>query len=302
MAATAREQVIANLRAAVAPTFAGGLPLAKMRRQFEAIIAARETPAWITAAPVAAGGVPAEWVHAPAVAADRVLLVFHGGGYVSGSLRTERALAGRLARATGGRALSVDYRLAPEHPFPAAVEDARAAYRWLLAQGIPPGRVAVAGVSAGGGLALALLLVLRDAGEPLPACAVLISPFADLTCSAPSYASRAAAEPILSARWLRECAAWYLAGQDPRAPLASPRFAALHGLPPLLIDVGEDELLLDDATGVAAAARAAGVTVVCTVWPGMYHIFHGAAGVLPEAQAALDRIGVFVRQALAGET
>ncbi len=301
MAATTREQVIANLRAYVAPTFAGGLPLAAMRGGFEAIIAARDTPEWISATPVDAGGVPAEWVSVPGVAEDRALLVFHGGGYVSGSLRTERALAGRLARATGTRALSVDYRLAPEHPFPAAVEDARAAYRWLVGQGVAPSRVAVAGISAGGGLALALLLALRDAGEPLPACAVLISPFTDLTCSAPSYESRAAAEPILSHRWLAECAAWYLAGQDPRAPLASPRFADLRGLPPLLIDVGDAELLLDDATGVAESARAAGVGVACTVWPGMYHIFHGAAGVLPEAQVALDRIGVFVRQALAGE-
>lgn len=301
MAATAREQVITDLRAYVAPTFAGGLPLAAMRGGFEAIIAARETPEWIAAEPVDAGGVPAEWVSAPGVAADRALIVFHGGGYVSGSLRTERALAGRLARATGVRALSVDYRLAPEHPFPAAVEDALAAYRWLVAQGVAPGQVAVAGISAGGGLALALLLALRDAGETPPVCAVLISPFTDLTCSAPSYESRAAAEPILSARWLRECAAWYLAGQDPRAPLASPRFADLHGLPPLLIDVGDAELLLDDATGVAESARAAGVEVTCTVWPGMYHIFHGAAGVLPEAQIALDRIGAFVAQAVTGQ-
>ena len=285
----------AALREGIAPIFAGGPPPEVLRRQFAAYVARRELPAWLTATPVDAGGVYGEWVDAPDVAHDRAVLALHSGGYTVGSCATERELAGRLSRAMGARALTIDYRLAPEHPFPAALDDALTAYRWLLRSGITPGGIAIAGTSAGGGLALATLLALRDAGEPLPVAAVLISPWADLTCTAESYETRAAADVVLSRPGLLEMAGYYLAGRDPRTPLASPRYADLHGLPPLLIDVGDDEILLDDAVGVAARARAADVEVALTVWPEMFHVFHGAAAVLPEAQQALDAIGVFVR-------
>ena len=207
-----------------------------------------------------AGGVPAHWLAAPGTDADRVLLFLHGGGYELGSLRSDGELAARLGRASGMRVLFPEYRLAPEHPFPAAVDDVLAAWRWLRTdQELTARSMAVAGDSAGGGLAAALLVATRDAGEALPAAAVLMSPTVDLTSSGASMTERAEQDPISTPAMLRQFAADYLAGADPKTPLASPLFASLSGLPPLLVQVGTADLLLSDSERLATAAAEAGV-------------------------------------------
>jgi epsilon-lactone hydrolase len=243
-----------------------------------------------------AGGVRAEWIVPPGAVLERVLLYLHGGGYVVCSVSTHRDLISRIARAAGVRALGVDYRLAPEHPFPAAVEDATAAYRWLVSQGTAPGRIAIAGDSAGGGLTLATLVALRDAGDPLPAAAACLSPWVDLEGTGASFTAKAAADPFVRKEMIEFFAQQYLGGRDPRTPLAAPIYADLHGLPPLLIQVGTAEILLDDATRVAERAKAAGVEVSLEVWDDMIHVWQLFAPLLPEGQQAIERIGAFIRQ------
>jgi epsilon-lactone hydrolase len=240
-------------------------------------------------------GVPGQWLRSPGATAA-IVLYLHGGGYVIGSPRSHRHLAAALARAARGTALLPDYRRAPEHRFPAAVDDAVAAYRWLIDDhGAHPNSVVIAGDSAGGGLMLATLLALRDAGVPLPAAGVGISPWTDLSCSQPSHTARAAADPIVDASTLQRMAAAYLGTADPCTPLASPLHGDLRGLPALLIHVGSDEVLLDDATALVARARAAGVDATLEVWDHMVHVWHWFLPMLDEAQAAVDRIGAFVR-------
>jgi acetyl esterase/lipase len=224
------------------------------------------------------------------------MLYLHGGGYVVGSIATHRGLAGRLSQAAAARVLLVDYRLAPEHPFPAAVDDAASAYRWLLAQGIESARLVIAGDSAGGGLTIATLVALRDAGVPLPAAAVCLSPWVDLEGSGDSVTTKAAADPLVQKDMLLQLGAWYLAGADPRTPLAAPLYADLRRLPPLLIQVGTAEILLDDATRLAEKATAAGVKVTLESWEDMIHVWQLFAPMLPEGQQAIERIGVFVQQ------
>jgi epsilon-lactone hydrolase len=248
----------------------------------------------VTCEKVSAGGVPAEWISAPGAAADRVILYLHGGGYVIGSINTHRAMIARIARASNARALAIDYRLAPEHPFPAAVEDATAAYRWLLAQGYKPGKIVIAGDSAGGGLTLAALIAIRDSRQPLPAGAVPISPWTDLEGTGESVRTRAAKDPMVTIENLSSSAKQYYGAHDPRDPLVSPLHADFRGLPPMLIHVGDAEILLDDATRVAARARAAGVQVELEVWDEMPHVWHVFAKILPEGQQAIDKIGKFV--------
>ncbi|MFW6237465.1 MAG: alpha/beta hydrolase, partial [Desulfosudaceae bacterium] len=244
-----------------------------------------------------AGGVPVEWADAPGGAADRFLVYFHGGGYAGGSPRTHRDMIARLARATGRRILAVDYRLAPENPFPAAVDDAASAWQWLIYDyGANPEDTAVAGDSAGGGLALALLVKLRDEGRPLPAAAVLMSPWADLAVTGPSARDKAEEDPFLTPEGLRYFSELYRHGADPEDPLVSPLFADMTGLPPMLIQVGERECLLDDSARLAEKARAAGVDVTLEVWESMVHVFQGFAAVLPEGQKAIARIGEYLRQ------
>jgi acetyl esterase/lipase len=224
------------------------------------------------------------------------MLYLHGGGYVVGSIATHLGLAGRLSRAAAARVLLLNYRLAPEHPFPAAVEDATAAYRWLLGTGVKPGRIAIAGDSAGGGLTVATLVALRDAGEPLPAAGVCQSPWIDLEGAGESVTTKAHVDPLVHKDMLLKMASWYLAGANPRTPLAAPLYADLQGLPPLLVQVGTAEILLDDATRLADRARAAGVAVTLEPWEGMIHVWQLFASILPEGQQAIDRIGAFVRQ------
>lgn len=245
---------------------------------------------------VVAGGVPGEWIVPPGAEESRVLLYLHGGGYVIGSVNTHRDMVSRIARAAQARALAIDYRLAPEHPFPAAVEDATAAYRWLLASGMPAERIVIAGDSAGGGLTLATLLALRDAGDLLPAAAVCISPWTDLAVTGESMDTKADVDPMIRKAEAIEGAKLYLAGADPKTPLASPLYADLSGLPHLLIQVGTHETLQDDSVRLAERARAAGVDVTLEQWEEMIHVWHFFAFILPEAQQAIDRIGQFVRE------
>jgi len=251
-------------------------------------------PPGVAVEPVRVGGLGAEWLRPAGARADTTVLYLHGGGYAIGSAKSHRHLAAAIAKAAGARALLVDYRRAPEQPFPAAVEDAVASYRWLLATGQAARRVVVAGDSAGGGLTVATLLALRDAGTALPAAGVCISPWVDLTCSGASYQTKATSDPMVTREGVGRMAAWYLAGADPKAPLASPLYADLRGLPPLLVHVGSEEVLLDDARQLAARAKAAGVEATLCVWPEMVHVWHWFLGMLDEAQAAVDEIGEFV--------
>ena len=244
--------------------------------------------------PVNAGGVSAEWIAAPGAQSDRVILYLHGGGYVTGSIKTHRAMVARIARASKGRALLIDYRLAPENLFPAAVDDATAAYRSLLAQGYAPGKIVIAGDSAGGGLALAALAALRDAHDPMPAAAVAISPWTDLEGTGDSVKTKAAKDPMVQGSDLVPMAKMYFGTHDPKNPLLSPLHADYRGFPPLLIQVGEAEVLLDDSTRVAERAKAAGVKVELEVWDDMVHVWHVFAKLLPEGQQAIDKIGTFV--------
>ncbi len=245
---------------------------------------------------VDAGGVPGEWVCAPEVDQDRVLLYLHGGGYVIGSTHTHRGLIAGLSAAADCRALALDYRLAPEHRYPAAVDDAVKAYRWLLDTGWSPNRIAIAGDSAGGGLTLATLVALRDAGDPLPAAAAPISPWTDLEGTGNSMRTHVDKDPMVEPGGLLGMARLYLGDADPRQPTASPLHADLTGLPPLLIQVGELETLLDDATRVAASARENGVAVTLEVWPDMVHVWHLFAPMVPEGRQAIAGIGAFLKQ------
>jgi acetyl esterase/lipase len=228
------------------------------------------------------------------------VLYLHGGGYVSGSPRTHRPLAGEIAHAAGARLLLPAYRLAPEHPFPAALEDAWVAYWWLLKQGVQPGQIVVAGDSAGGGLALALLVALRDAGLPLPAGLVCISPWVDLTLRGASLRANEGRD-YLNAAAIRAVAALYLNGRDAREPLASPLFADLRGLPPTLIQTGTAELLLDDSKRLARRAAAAGVPVELELWENMVHVWHFLYLFEAKARQAIRRVGCFVRERVPAE-
>jgi monoterpene epsilon-lactone hydrolase len=244
---------------------------------------------------VNAGGVPAHWLAAPGADAGRVLLFLHGGGYQMGSVRSDGELAARLGRASGMAVLFPEYRLAPEHPFPAAIDDVLTAWRWLRSgQDLNAESTAVAGDSAGGGLAVALLVAIRDAEQALPAAAALMTPTVDLTYSGASMTERVEQDPLSTPALLRQFAADYLAGADPTTPLASPLFASLTGLPPLLIQAGTADLLFSDPERLATAAAAAGVDVTLEVGEGLPHVYPIMAGT-PEAAQATDQIGQFLR-------
>lgn len=241
------------------------------------------------------GGVKGEWVRTASSHSDAALLYLHGGGYVIGSPKSHRHMVGALAVDSGLAVFSADYRLGPEHPFPAAVDDALAAYKGLLDSGIASARLAIAGDSAGGGLTVATLVALRDKGLPLPACAIAISPWCDLSQGGEGYRARAKRDPIVSKGGLDQLAAAYLNGADPKTPLASPAFADLNGLPPLLIQVGTEEALYDDSMVLKARAEAAGVEVSLESWGGMVHVWHIFHPILSEGRDAIARIGRFLK-------
>lgn len=248
----------------------------------------------VTCEAVQIGNIAAEWIVPPEAAKDRVILYLHGGGYVMGSIATHRATVARIARASKARALALEYRLAPEHKFPAAVEDSVAAYQWLIAQGYQPNKIVIAGDSAGGGLTLAALLSIRDRKLPMAAAGVAISPWADLEGTGDSMKTRAHRDPMVGGGNLGGMAKHYIGEQDPKHPLASPIHADYSGIAPLLIQVGDAETLLDDSNRVAARAKSHGVKVELEVWDDMIHVWHAFAKILPEGQQAIDKIGKFV--------
>lgn len=251
-------------------------------------------PADVTWEPVDAEGVPAEWVTPEDCVPGRAVVYLHGGGYATGTLDSARSVSTHLARAARSRLLAVDYRLAPEHPFPAAVEDALAAYRFALASGHEPEATALCGDSSGGGLALATLVALREHGDPMPAAAVCMSPWTDLTLSGASLQANRDSDPMVSAKTLGLMADAYLGEGDRRSPTASPLFAELTGLPPLLLQVGSGELLVDDTNRFAARARAAGVDVTVELWDDVFHVWQAYADLLPEARDAIAQIGTYL--------
>lgn len=293
MANEALDRALSGLREILKP----GTSLADMRAGFDG--AAAPVAPDVSLTPVTVGGRPAEWI-APPNAGDAVVLFLHGGGYVIGSIVSHRDLAARIGRAAAARVLLIDYRLAPEHPYPAAVEDAVAAYRDLLGQGIRPAQIAIAGDSAGGGLALATLLALRDGGDPLPAAAVTLSAWSDLAITGDSIVSRADVDPFVAADGLKGMAGAYLNGREAHDPLASPLYGDFRGLPPLLMQVGTAEVLHDDTVRVAERARAAGVAVTLDVAPDMIHVYQAFAAIVPEGARAIERIGGFLRARLGG--
>jgi acetyl esterase/lipase len=273
--------------------------IAERRQRLDQVFSQHPLPADVVLERVSANGVVAEWSRTPDADPNRVLLFLHGGGYISGSIVSHRGLVVAAGRAAAIRTLALEYRLAPEHPFPAAVEDTLAGFRYLLDQGFAPEHIAVAGDSAGGGLTLALMLALRDAVQKLPGCAWCISPWVDLEIRGDTVATKAAVDPMIQGDYLRELVGHYLAGADPRQTAASPLLADLSGLPPLLIQVGAAETLLADSTRLAAAAGAADVSVTLTIWPEMIHVWHLFHPVLAAGRRAIAEAAAFIQAHLA---
>lgn len=291
-----RSRIIQRIMRDTRDAFLGDMPVDVRRRRMDA--AARRgirVPRGVAVRTVSAGGVPSEWLEPDEVSPGRVILYLHGGGYVICSSTTHRGMAARIARASGSRLLLIDYRLAPEHPFPAALDDALVAYHHLLEAGNDPRHILIGGDSAGGGLTLAATLWLRDHQEPLPAALFLLSPWTDLTFSGDSAHTRAKRDPLLTIRddWLTNA---YAGSQPLTHPYISPLFANLTGLPPMFIQVGTEEILYDDSTRLLEAARQAGVDAELETWPDLWHVFQAYAPYIPEAVKAIDRIGEFVRK------
>ena len=266
------------------------------RARMDEVCAIDGPPPGVTFQPLTVADRQAEWSFAADARPDRAVLFLHGGGYCSGSLVSHRRMAGGIARAARARTLALGFRLAPEHPYPAALEDALVAWDWLRGQGFAAQHIALAGDSAGGGLSLAVMLSLRARGEALPGCAWLVSPWTDLTMSGESLVDRDTVDPLIHAGYLGDLAAAYLGGHDPHDPSVSPLFADLTGLPPLMISVGSDETLLDDSLRLARAAAVAHVDVALHVYPRMIHAFPLWEARLAEGRAALAEAGAFVEK------
>jgi phosphinothricin tripeptide acetyl hydrolase len=289
------EQIITQLREQ--PLFEN-LEIAELRAKYEEIAEYFPTPTDAIIKKVNLLGVPGQLVLAPSVSDLATIVYLHGGGYVMGSLNTHRTLAYNLAKASGFQVLQVDYRLAPEHPFPAALQDSITTIKWLRQNGLPAKQIGIAGDSAGGGLALATCLALRDAGEELPAAVVCISPWTDLAGQGESMQGKASVDPFISSSEVEYFRNLYIKNEDPRLPLASPLYADLAGLPPLLFQVGSDEILLDDSTRLAAKAKQAGVEVELKVWKKMIHVWHLFAPILSEGQEAIAEAASFLEKHL----
>jgi acetyl esterase/lipase len=282
------------VRLTLRPFLAPWVPIPLQRLWGRIAALSVQGPAGCTTAPLQMEGVAARKLVPATARPGHVILYLHGGAYVIGGPASHGKLAAQLGHAARCEVYFVDYRLAPEHPFPAALDDALAAYRWLLAQGLDARRVIVAGDSAGAGLALATALALRERKLPLPGALVLISPWTDLTLGGTSHRSHAQRDPMLRASWLADSAQRYAAGRPLTDPLLSPLFADLSGLPPMLVQVGSEEILLSDAEGLAQRAGAAGTAVTLRRYDGLWHDFQVHAGLLPEADRALAEIGAFV--------
>lgn len=273
--------------------------IVERRKRIEDLARSMRAPSGVQVESLTANGVPGEWLIPRQAAPGKVLLYFHGGGWVMCSTRTHRAMVGRLARAAGIKALSIDYRLAPEYPYPAALDDCLAAYQWLLDQGYPASGIVVAGDSAGGNLTLALLLKLRDGAGPLPAAVVCLSPATDLAGTGASMQTKADVDPVLILPiGSSPIAASYTGDHDLHDPYISPLYGDLHGLPPVLIHVGEDEVLLDDSVRFAEKACAAGVDARIVIWKNRFHVFQAYAPFIPDAQKSINQIGEFIRAQL----
>lgn len=270
-------------------------PLEQQRRDWEAEARLHVLPKEARFSRQTVAGVECEWMEMPRVARDRVFLLLHGGGYNAGSPRTHRRLAAHLSRATHRRVLTPDYRLAPEHPFPAAVKDVLTVYGGLLSEGYREDDIVVGGDSAGGGLALSMLLALRDGGARMPRAAVLMAPWTDLTASSPSHRTNRKYDPLVTQEGLREAGLWYAGERDPADPMLSPLFADLSGLPPMLIQVTADEVLLDDSRLLAERAQAHGVEATYRAYDGLWHVFHASGIEIPESRQAIDEIGDYLR-------
>jgi acetyl esterase/lipase len=241
-------------------------------------------------------GIPSAWISPSNADQDKVILHLHGGGYVLGGIDSQQMMCILMAQTLKMKVLLPEYRLAPENPFPAAVDDALKVYRWLLAQGYHPGNIIVSGDSAGGGLGLATVLSLRDAGEALPAAVACMSPWADLTFKGGTYITKAKAEAVLREDVLREWASYYIGTEKPDHPLISPVYADFRGFPPLLIQVGSDEILLDDSRMLAEKAKADGVEVTLKIWDDLWHVWQALGKLIPESKKAFEEMGQFVRE------
>src|SRR5690348_4372067 len=296
MSAEQRETVDAILRQSAFPV---GSDVGEQRRLLREAVSAQPLPADVTVTAAELGGVPTAEITVDGIEPRHVVLYFHGGVYVIGDAFIAADLASQVGRRTRAKVISVDYRLAPEHPYPAAVEDALAAYEALLRGGTAPSAIAFAGESAGGGLAIATLVNARDHGLPLPAAAFVMSPYADLTLAGATMETKRAADPLLSPPALRARVTDYTAGQDAALGLISPIFAELSGLPPLIIQAGTHEVLLDDAIRLARQAAVDDVAVTLDITPGVPHVFQAYYSILDEAAAALDRAGQLLSAHLA---
>lgn len=292
------ESVVQALRSL--PTLGSGddFDIAAARASMAAMTVNPQLPEGVEFEKTVAAGVPAEWLAMPASDRTKTVLYLHGGGYTLGSIETHRGLGSRIAEASGTRVLMVDYRLAPETPFPGAVDDATAAYGFLLDQGLAPEQIVIGGDSAGGGLTLATLVSLKEQGKPLPGAAFALSPWVDLEGLGESMQTRAAADPMVQKEGLVRMGKLYLADTDPRTPLASPLYADLTGLPPMLIQVGTAETLLDDSIRIVERLRAAGISVELQQYEDLIHVFQAFAPIVPESVEAIEKIGTFVKSHL----
>ena len=290
---------IAAIRAVIASR-TRATEIAQMRKDIDARGLNFGLPGDVTVEPVSTNGVPAEWTSTPGADTSKAILYLHGGGYVIGSLDSHRHVVAEAGRAAGCRTLAIDYRMAPEHPFPAAVEDSVAAYRFLLDSGLAANNIAIAGDSAGGGLVVGAILAIRDAGLALPGCAWCISPWVDMEALGQSFTDRAATDPTVQAPTIKFMAETYLAGADPRHPHAAPHYGDLRGLPPILIQVGACETLLDDSIQLARAAGISDVIVDLQIWPEMIHVWHLYHPILAAGKRAIASGGSFVRSTLQG--
>lgn len=267
----------------------------KTRAGLDLLAKMTRLPKDVKCKPIDAGGVPAEWITTPNTIANHVILYIHGGGFIAGSINTHRDLVSRISRVAKARILIIDYRLAPEHPFPAALDDAIAAYQWLIStEKINSKNIIIAGDSAGGGLTISSLVKLRNEGLPLPIAGVCLSPATDLAGTGDSIKTKAELDPFITPKAGEFMSKMYLGDTDPKNYLASPLYADLQGLPPLFIQVGTSEILLDDSVRLAERAKDAGVDVELDVWEDMVHVFAAFAPFAPEGQQAIEKIGNFV--------